>query len=108
MLIPFKKRVLTELKDSNGLDSILYLLSMRNEMSCVIYDHLHQTLNSARMPSEVQSYSYNKQNITNNMASVAFLLHLLASDLAESVLERLKEQDSCLIEADEQDSGPDR
>ena len=35
MLIPFKKRVWTHLKE-NGLDSILYLPDMRNEMSCVI------------------------------------------------------------------------
>ena len=38
MLIPFKKRVWTHLKD-NGLDSISYLPDMRNEMLCVIYDH---------------------------------------------------------------------
>jgi hypothetical protein len=38
MLIPFKKRVWTHLKDS-GLDSILYIPDMRTEMSCVIYNH---------------------------------------------------------------------
>jgi hypothetical protein len=38
MLIPFKKRVWTHLKD-NGLDAITYLPDMRKEMMCVIYNH---------------------------------------------------------------------
>ena len=48
MLIPFKKRVWTHLKD-NALDSILYLLDMRNDMSCIIYDHSRYTLESAKV-----------------------------------------------------------
>ena len=54
MLIPFKKRVWTHLKD-NGLDSISYLPDMRNEMSCVIYDHSCYTLESTKEASEAQA-----------------------------------------------------
>ncbi len=52
-LIPFKKQVWTHLKD-NGLDTITYLPDMRKEMSCVIYDHLRYTLDSARTASLYQ------------------------------------------------------
>ena len=50
MLVPFKKRVWTHLKD-NGLDSISHLPDMRNEMSCVICDHSRHTLESAKVAS---------------------------------------------------------
>ena len=54
MLIPFKKRVWTHLKD-NGLDLISYLPDMRNEMWCVIYEHSRHTLESAKASSVKQA-----------------------------------------------------
>jgi hypothetical protein len=93
LLIPFKKRVWTHLKD-NGLDSIAYLPDMRNAMSCVIYDHSRYTLDSARTASKTQADSYDKYDITNNTAAVAFLLDSLATDLAETISEKLEETDS--------------
>jgi hypothetical protein len=93
MLIPFKKRVWTHLKD-NGLDSISYLPDMRNEMSCVIYDHSRYTLESAKVASKTQAFLYDKHDVTNNTAAVAFLLDSLAPALAEIISEKLEETDS--------------
>jgi hypothetical protein len=93
LLIPFKKRVWTHLKD-NGLDSIACLPDMRNKMSCVIYDHLRYTLDSARTASKTQANLYDKHNVTNNTAAVAFLLDSLAPALSETTLEKLEDTDS--------------
>ena len=93
MLIPFKKRVWTHLKD-NGLDSISYLPDMRNEMLCVIYDHLRYTLESANAASVEQAALYDKYDVTNNIAAVAFLLDSLSPALFETISEKLEESDS--------------
>ena len=93
LLIPFKKRVWTHLKD-NGLDSISYLPDMRNEMSCVIYDHSRYTLESAKMASEAQTLLYDKHDDTNDDAAIAFLLDSLAPALAEIISEKLEDSDS--------------
>jgi hypothetical protein len=58
-LIPFKKQAWTHLKD-NGLDKVTYLPDIWKEMSCVIYDHSHYTLDSAQMASLVQVALYDK------------------------------------------------
>jgi hypothetical protein len=92
-LIPFKKRVWTHLKD-NGLDTITYLPDMRKEMSCVIYDHSRYTLDSARTDSLVQVALYDKYDVTNNTAAIAFLLDSLSPALAETISEKLEEKDS--------------
>jgi hypothetical protein len=92
-LIPFKKRVWTHLKD-NGLDTITYLPDMRKEMSCVIYDHSRYTLDSARTDSLVQVALYDKYDVTNNTAAIAFLLDSLSPALAETISEKLEEEDS--------------
>jgi hypothetical protein len=93
MLIPFKKRVWTHLKD-NGLDTISYLQDMRKDMSCVIYDHSRYTLDSTREARIVQTALYDKYDITNNTAAVAFLLDSLAPALGETISERLEDKDS--------------
>ena len=60
MLISFKKQVWTNLKD-NGLDLISYLIpGMRNEISCVIYNHLRYILDSTKVASVVQASLYDK------------------------------------------------
>jgi hypothetical protein len=92
-LIPFKKRVWTHLKD-NGLDTITYLPDMRKEMSCVIYDHSRYTLDSARTASLKQVKSYDKYDVTNNTAAIAFLLDSLSPALAETISKKLEETDS--------------
>jgi hypothetical protein len=92
-LIPFKKRVWTHLKD-NGLDTVTYLPDMRNEMSCVIYDHSRYTLDSARTASLIQVAKYDKYDVTNNTAAIAFLLDSLSPALAETISEKLEETDS--------------
>jgi hypothetical protein len=89
-LIPFKKRVWTHLKD-NGLDAISYLPDMRKQMSCVICDHSRHPLESAREASAIQVGLYDKYDVTNNTASVAFLLDSLAPALGETMSERLEE-----------------
>ncbi len=73
LLIPFKKRVWTHLKDT-GLDTISYLPDMRQDMSCVIYDHSRYTLDSVREASKIQVAKYDKYDTSNNTAAVAFLL----------------------------------
>ena len=93
MLIPFKKKVWTHLKD-NGLDTVAYLPDMRKEMSCVIYDHSRYTLESAKTASEVQVKMYDKYDISNNTAAIAFLLDSLSPALAEVISEKLEETDS--------------
>jgi hypothetical protein len=92
-LIPFKKRVWTHLKD-NGLDTITYLPDMRKDMSCVIYDHSRYTLDSARTDSIIQVALYDKYDITNNTAAIAFLLDSLSPALAETISEKLEDSDS--------------
>jgi hypothetical protein len=92
-LIPFKKRVWTHLKD-NGLDTITYLPDMRNEMSCVIHDHSRSTLDSARTASLVQVALYDKYDVTNDSAAIAFLLDSLSPALGEIMWEKLEETDS--------------
>jgi hypothetical protein len=93
MLIPFKKRIWTHLKD-NGLDTISFLQDMRKGMSCVIYDHSRYTLDSAREASIVQTALYDKYDIANNTAAVAFLLDSLAPALGETISERLEDKDT--------------
>jgi hypothetical protein len=95
MLIPFKKRVWTHLKD-NGLDTISYLQDMWKDMSCVICDHSWCTLDSAREASIVQiaALQQDKHDVTNNTAAVAFLLDSLAPALGETMSERLEDKDS--------------
>ena len=93
MLIPFKKRVWTHLKD-NGLDSISYLPDMRNVMSCVIYDHSRYTLDSAKATSVVHAALYDKYAVTNNKAAVAFLLGSLSPALSKIIFKKLEEADS--------------
>ena len=93
MLIPFKKRVWTHLKD-NGLDLISCLPDMRNEMSCVIYDHLRYTNDSAKAASVTQAALYDKYDVTNNRAAVAFLLDSLSPALSETISKKLEESDS--------------
>jgi hypothetical protein len=83
MLIPFKNVIWNHLKD-NGLDTIAYLPDLRNEMSCVIYDHSRYTLESARMASGVQMALYDKYDNTNNTAAIAFLLDSLSPELNAS------------------------
>jgi hypothetical protein len=92
-LIPFKKRVWTHLKD-NGLDTITYLPDMRQEMSCVIYDHSRYTLDSVRTASLAQVALYDKYDITNNTAAIAFLLDSLLPSLAETISKKLEETGS--------------
>jgi transposase InsO family protein len=93
MLIPFKKRVWTHLKD-NGLDTISYLPDMRKEMSCVIYDHSRYTLDSVREASVTQAALYDKYDTTNNTAAIAFLLDSLTPVLRETISERLEDKDT--------------
>jgi hypothetical protein len=93
MLIPFKKQVWTHLKD-NGLDTITYLPDMRQEMSSVIYDHSRYTLDSARNDSLIQVAKYDKYDVTNNTAAVAFLLDSLSPALGETISEKLEDTDS--------------
>jgi hypothetical protein len=93
MLIPFKKRVWTHLKD-NGLDTISYLQDVRKDMPCVICDHSQHTLDSAREASIVQTALCDKHDVTNNTAAVAFLLDSLAPALGETASERLEDKDS--------------
>jgi hypothetical protein len=93
MLIPFKKQVWTHLKD-NGLDTILYLPDRQKEMPCVIYDHSRYTLDSAREASNTQAALYDKYDITNNTAAVAFLLDSLTPALGETISEKLEETDT--------------
>jgi hypothetical protein len=76
MLIPFKKLIWNHLKD-NGLDTITYLADLRNEMSCIIYDHSRYTLESARMASSIQLALHDN---TNNTAAITFLLGLLSPE----------------------------
>ena len=93
LLIPFKKRVWTHLKDT-GLDTISYLPDMRNDMSCVIYDHSRYTLESVREASKLQVTKYDKYDTSNNTAAVAFLLDSLSPALGETISEKLEETDS--------------
>jgi hypothetical protein len=81
------------LKD-NGLDTITYLPDMRNEMSCVIHDHSRSTLDSARTASLVQVALYDKYDVTNDSAAIAFLLDSLSPALGEIMWEKLEETDS--------------
>jgi hypothetical protein len=67
---------------------------MQNEMSCVIYDHSRYTLDSARTASLAQVALYDKYDITNNTAAIAFLLDSLSPALGEIISEKLEETDS--------------
>jgi hypothetical protein len=93
MLVPFKKLVWSHLKD-NGLDTITYLPDMRKAMSCVVYDHSRFTLEPARKASVIQVAKYDKYNVTNITAAVAFLRDSLSSDLSAVITERIEEDDS--------------
>jgi hypothetical protein len=72
LLIPFKKLVQAQLKDT-GLDSVAYLPDMRNKMSNVITDHARFTLDLARTGSTAQMLSYDKYDHSNNAAAKAYL-----------------------------------
>jgi hypothetical protein len=78
MLIPFKL-IWNHLKD-NILDTIAYLADLRNEMSCVSYDHSRCTLESARVASSIQLALHDKYDNTNNTAAIAFLIDLLSPE----------------------------
>jgi hypothetical protein len=93
MLVPFKKLIWNHLKD-NGLDTIVYLPDLMNEMLCVIYDHSRYTLDSARTASGLQLALYDKYDNTNNTAAVAFLLDSLSSELNATITEKLEDSDS--------------
>jgi hypothetical protein len=84
VFIPFKKLVSNHLKD-NGLDTIAYLPDLRNEMSCVIYNHSRYTLESAWMASRVQPTLYDKSDNTNNTAAITFLLDSLSLELNATI-----------------------
>jgi hypothetical protein len=88
-----KKLIWNHLKD-NRLDIIAYLPDLRNEMSCVIYDHSRYTLDSARTASGIQLALYDKYDNTNNIAAVAFLLDSLSSELNATITEKLVNSDS--------------
>ena len=93
MLIPLKKRVWAHLKD-NRLDSISYFPDMRNEMPCVIYNYSRYTLDSVKAASVIQAALYDKYDVTNNKAAIAFLLDSLSPALLETISEKLEECDS--------------
>ena len=69
-------------------------------MSCILYNHCRYTVESAKAATVEQAALYNKYNVTNNRAAVAFLLDSLspALSLSETISEKktkqLEESDS--------------
>ena len=57
-------------------------------MSCVIYDHSRYTLESVKVASEAPAFFYDKHNVTNNTAAVAFLLDSLAPGLVAEIISK--------------------
>ena len=56
---------------------------MRNDMSCVIYDQSRYTLESAKVASQAQALLYDKHDVTNSTAAIAFILDSLAPAFTE-------------------------
>ena len=63
-------------------------------MPCVIYNYSRYTLDSVKAASVIQAALYDKYDVTNNKAAIAFLLDSLSPALLETISEKLEECDS--------------
>ena len=63
-------------------------------MSRVICNHSRRTLDSAGAACEAQAPLHDKHNFADDAAAVAFLLDLIAPDLAGIISKKLEEMDS--------------